>query len=349
MSQYLVLSHVKVQNANSIAGFTWGFPAITQFLGLTHALNRKFSSKCKGSYQSELSGCAVIANHADNKVYQPKPFGDFEFLQSKNPPVLARHKNTSPPIIEEGKVNLTVSLVIELSESLVLTTEQATELEHYIGGLCRSMRMAGGTVLDIAKVKLLSASTEEQKADLLTKIKRLTMPGFVLKDRHEYLKQHSEALIAHAEAGLVNPLLDAWLDFSALKYTAQAELSDKQTEPDETTNANWKYQAKPFPGFLVPLMTGYKAISEVYGPGQVGNLRDQQIPARFVESVHSIGEWLSMHRVADIKEFIWRYYQDGDWYLCQQKTLSTADSELCSDILATQSQAEINQQILNLF
>ena len=44
MSQYLVLSKINIQNANSIAGLTWGFPAITNFLGFTHALNRKISN-----------------------------------------------------------------------------------------------------------------------------------------------------------------------------------------------------------------------------------------------------------------------------------------------------------------
>jgi len=96
MSQFLVLSHIDVQNANSIAGLTWGFPAITHFLGFTHALNRKISKQYQGNYDTELVGCAVISNSVHNKVYQPKKYADFEFLQSKNPPVLAKHKVGSP-------------------------------------------------------------------------------------------------------------------------------------------------------------------------------------------------------------------------------------------------------------
>lgn len=92
MSQYIVLSKIKIQNANSIAGFTWGFPAITQFLGFTHALNRKISSQYNGEYDTQLSGCMVIANQVDNKVYQPRAYGDFEFLQSRNPPVWKKIK-----------------------------------------------------------------------------------------------------------------------------------------------------------------------------------------------------------------------------------------------------------------
>jgi CRISPR-associated protein Csy2 len=36
MNQYILIERIKVQNANAIAGFTWGFPAITHFLGFVH-------------------------------------------------------------------------------------------------------------------------------------------------------------------------------------------------------------------------------------------------------------------------------------------------------------------------
>ena len=121
MSQYLVLSKIKVQKANCIAGFTWGFPAITHFLGFTHALQRKLV----GYHDIAFSGCAVISHDYQLHVYKSNPKGNFEFIQSKNPAVLAKHKtHSSPPIIEEGKMNLTVSLVIEFSKELVATSEQ---------------------------------------------------------------------------------------------------------------------------------------------------------------------------------------------------------------------------------
>ena len=33
MTEYIILERIKVENANCIAGFTYGFPAITAFLG----------------------------------------------------------------------------------------------------------------------------------------------------------------------------------------------------------------------------------------------------------------------------------------------------------------------------
>lgn len=343
MSQFLVLGHIDVQNANSIAGLTWGFPAITHFLGFTHALSRKISKQYQGSYDTELLGCAVISNSVHNKVYQPKKYADFEFLQSKNPPVLAKHKVGSPPIIEEGKMNLTVSLVIELSDSLSLTNEGIKEFEQHISELCSIMRLAGGTILNVKSTKLLSASTDEQHNDLLKRVKRLTMPGFVLLDRSEYLKDHYQVLQeSHKDSGNQEKpkLLDAWLDFSALNYKANPLLAKDQMEPGQQTPAEWKYVPKPRPGYLVPLMTGYKAISELYTAGVVESTRDSTTPTRFVEAVHSVGEWKGMHSTKSLTNIIWHYQQDGEWYLCQQhvpKTLVKNEDE----------KTEVETQIFN--
>ncbi len=321
MSQFLVLSHIKVQNANSIAGLTWGFPAITHFLGFTHALSRQISSKYYGDYETELDGCAVISHEFQNKVYQPKQYADFEFLQSKNPPVLANHKNMSPPIIEEGKMNLTVSLVIELGSSMALTSDQIIEFESQVRNLCEQMRLAGGTIVSVESIKLLSGSTTDQKANMLRKIKRLTMPGFVLIDQHGYLDEHYKALLEKNESDNSIQLLDAWLDFSALKYKAQPKLQEDQVAPDENAEADWEYVPKPKPGYLVPLMIGYKAISQIYEPGEVLNTRDPDTKSCFVEAVHSIGEWKGVHRIKSIQDTIWRYQHDGQWYLCKQNNV----------------------------
>lgn len=350
MSQYLVLSQMDVQNANSIAGLTWGYPAITHFLGFTHALSRKLSLKYTGDYDTELSGCAAISHLLQNKVYQPKPFADFEFIQSKNPPVLAKHKNGSPPIIEEGKLNLTVSLVIELNKSLTLTTEQIHSFEQKVMEMCYGMRLAGGIILNIKQIKLLSASTENQHKDMLRKIKRLTMPGFILLDRSNYLNEHYQTLLDTHEQNGGNPppqLLDAWLDFSALQYKASPHLKDGKTEPDDSTPADWAYVKKPKPGYLVPLVTGYKAISELYEAGNVSNTRDEVTPSRFVEAVHSIGEWKGMHSVKNLPDVIWRYVHDGQWYLCKQNLSS--ESTTATDLVADSTQLLNLTEALNLF
>jgi CRISPR-associated protein Csy2 len=354
MSQYLVLSHIEIQNANSIAGLTWGFPAITQFLGFTHALSRKLSSCYEGEYDCELSGCAVVSHSTHNKVYQPKQYADLEFLQSKNPPVLSKHKSASPPIIEEGKMNLTASLIIELDKALILTEEKIKVLESEVLELCYRMRIAGGTILNIKKVKFLSASTQNQHTNMLRKVKRLTMPGFVLLDRHDYLKMHYQKLLVQhneeKEAKEKPQLIDAWLDFSAIKFQSMPELFKNQIGPDDNTPAKWEYVPKPYIGYLVPLMTGYKAISDLYDAGVVSNTRDETTSSRFVEAIHSVGEWKGMHSTKDLTTIIWRYKHDDQWYICKQNDTASMSDTIVSSVNEIQEIQTINiNEALNLF
>ena len=333
MSQYLVLSHIQVQNANSIAGLTWGFPAITSFTGFTHALSRKLSAQHQGNYDLEFTGCAVISNHTQNKVYQSEEYAAFEFIQSKNPPVLAKDKSSSPPIIEEGKMNLTVSLVIELAQPLSMQIEEIHQLQTEITDLCSQMRLAGGTILDIKNTEFITlAGTADEQRGRLRKIKRLVMPGFVLLDRSDYLKEHYTNLKKENASA---QLLDAWLDFSALKYKAIPHLKEDQEQPDEKTPADWQHQPKPNAGYLVPLMVGYKAISAIYQSGEVQNTRDIETPTRFVEAIHSVGEWKGAHAIQSIyalEDMIWHYKYDDEWYVCTQEKIKTSEMLFSEDL-----------------
>ncbi len=74
-------------------------------------------------------------------------------------------------------------------------------------------------------------------------------------------------------------------------------------------------------------MTGYKAISELYDAGKVKNSRDNETPVCFVESVHSIGEWKSVHKLKTITDCLWQYDHNDDWYLCTQKRGAKTDKE----------------------
>lgn len=324
MSQYLLLERVKVQNANCIAGFTWGFPAITHFLGFTHHLHRQLPDR----YEVSLSGCAVISHEHTVHAYRPKRNSDYEFIQSKNPPYLKGHdKKSTPPIIEEGKMNMTVSLLIEFDKELVGNQQLKKEFEQTVKALCLKGRLAGGTILSADAVTLYGSDNDR-------KIKRALMPGFVLMDRSEALSTHFERLQSENKDA---ELLDAWLDFSALKYKAKPVLESEDEIPTEETKAEWELLPRPEEkGWLVPIMTGYKAISPLYGPGEVENVRDKEVPARFVEAVHSIGEWKAVFRLRDIKNSIWRYDVEDEWYLCKQKDKESISGE------------SENQEVVNL-
>ncbi len=107
MKHYLLLKKIDVQNANAIAGLTYGFPAITNFLGFAHALSRKLAPKVGVT----LGGVAVISHKNAVHARQPSGWGDYVFALTRNP--LTQQGNTAP-INEEGRMSMQISLLIEL-------------------------------------------------------------------------------------------------------------------------------------------------------------------------------------------------------------------------------------------
>lgn len=311
---YIVFEHISVHDANCIAGFTYGFPAITHFLGFGHALSRKLTV----SQSVTLQGCAVICHQHQIHAYQPKEHRDYAFAQSRNPP-REKGKNKDgkekaaipPPIIEEGKMDMTVSLVMACPDLKVSRTSEINALAQTIMNLTHQHRLAGGAIQNIAAIHILDK--DEQK--LLRIFKRLLLPGFVLMDRSDLLASHYETLKQQQSD---SELVDAWLDFSALKYHAKPKLKENELEPTDKTEAEWLRMDKPDKSWLVPITNGYKAISPVYSAGEVSNTRDSTTPVCFVEAVHSIGEWRSLHRIQQVSDMLWHYRYEQDWYLCQQ-------------------------------
>lgn len=304
---YIVFERITVQDANCIAGFTYGFPAITHFLGFGHALSRKLSVR----RQLTLEGCAVICHQHQIHAYQPKGHGDYVFAQSKNPPMSRAKAKETPPIIEEGKMNLTVSLVMACPDLTISRTTEINALAQTIMNLTYQQRLAGGSILHIAAIHVFNL--EQQK--LSKKLKRLLLPGFVLIDRSDLLASHYHTLKQQQTDA---ELIDAWLDFSALKYQALPKLKEDELEATDKTEAEWLRMDKPAKGWLVPITNGYKAISPIYPAGEVANTRDTTTPICFVEAVHSIGEWRSLHRIQQVADMLWHYRHEQDWYLCRQ-------------------------------
>ena len=306
---YITLSRIKIENANCIAGITFGFPAVTQFLGFVHALSRKLQR----SHEITLDGCAVVSHwhqiHAyrvENIVNGRKTFGDYYFKQSKNPasfPYQEKNIGKDTPIIEEGKMHLEVSLVIECA-GFNGGQADVNRLTKHVKKLCYVHKLAGGTVTRVNDV-LFDALTRDSD---FRRIRRRLMPGFMLMDRSEYLAEHFRNLQQQDSDAR---MLDAWLNFSTLKYQAIPKLEEDET-PSLETNANWERVSKPREGWLVPIMAGYRAISELYDAGEVAKTRDPSIPFCFTEAVYSIGEWISPHRINDLQQTFWRYIPPED-------------------------------------
>lgn len=217
-------------------------------------------------------------------------------------------------------MHMTVSLLMECRGMIANGREGAKALEEHLEQLCQTQRLAGGTIVSIGAVRVIAYPNE---VNMLRQLMRRLLPGFALLDRSELLLSHFQALQQ------VNPqveMIDAWLDFAALKMQAVAE-----EPPVEATKVAWHHVAKPAVGYLVPIQTGYQAISPLFPAGEVEKTRDSTTPFRFAESVYGIGEWHSLHRISDLRTLLWRYHHQGDTYVCRSAVPAAIDTQKFND------------------
>lgn len=315
MKSLLLLRNIRVENANAIAGHTYGFPAVTAFLGFVHALSRQLTR----AHKLSLGGCVIICHNHQVHAHQPGGWGDYVFSLTRNP--LTKEGNT-PAFVEEGRMHMEVSLFIECDftvEDLGFDTgDEQQEVESFLASVLQKaivQRLAGGTIVDIGKAAFEELDDDrEQRRKQVQKALYRSLPGFALVDRSELLQEHYSQMVSR------NPeaeLIDAWLDFSALKQKAVPERAEADEQATSDHKATWSYVPKPAAGWLVPLAIGYKAISPLYENDQVARTRDNETPFCFVELAYGLGQWLSPHRIDNIEDLLWRYHADDNWYLCR--------------------------------
>ena len=57
---------------------------------------------------------------------------------------------------------------------------------------------------------------------------------------------------------------------------------------------------------------GFAALSTLQAPGTVSGARDMRTPFRFVETVWSMGQWVSPHRLKQLSDLVWAPDNDHD-------------------------------------
>lgn len=312
MSSYILLERIKVENANCIAGLTYGFPAVTAFLGFEHFLSRQF----KAQFGIGFNGCAIFCH--DYKVNSYEQYYT-RFIQSRNPPSTLKGKGGDAkkpaPIIEESKMDMVVSLLLRCDNNLATNSEDINAYINALKSYIYSARLAGGSIYHIRSIRMLGND--------MTALKRAILPSFVLLDATHLLEAHFNECQQEQPNKL---LLDIWTDFFAYKEQAVQDdvVQDGATLNKKTPNktakeVTWaRYIPPNKKGWIVPLMKGFKGISPLYDPSEVDNLRDTRYPFRFVEAVHGLGEWRSVHRLEDLDSIFWRYQVSDEWYLCEQ-------------------------------
>jgi len=298
----LVLPRIRVQNANAISSpMTWGFPAITAFTGLMTALERRLGREAGIA----LLGVGVVCHGFEAQVTTSGYTRAFHL--TRNP---VQQDGSTAAIVEEGRVHLDLTLVFDA----LLTDEQRGEAErdalaeriaHELAG----MRLAGGSVLPAlpgvpsrASRPMLALVPDDSQPDEQRKqfrrLARRWLPGFALVSRDDLLlRRLDEMRVDNPDAST----LDAWLDLS--RWNSRAVAPDETGDTADAAKVEWIND--PRPGWTVPIPVGFAALSVLHPPGSVAGARDMRTPFRFVESVWSMGQWISPHRLQGLSDLIW--------------------------------------------
>ncbi|MGH1541493.1 MAG: type I-F CRISPR-associated protein Csy2 [Arenicella sp.] len=298
MKKLLIIPRLKIHNANALSSpFTIGFPAMTAWLGATHALQRKLNDN---GMPVVLSATGVVSHAMDLQTYRGENDYVASIVGTANP---LDKTGARSAFIEEARCHLEVSLMIEITG---VDSDQYDELTEQVSVLLNAnMKMAGGDIQTFQTPDVFLVDDDQS----LQKLKRKLMPGYVLIERRELM---AEAMEQGQDA------LDALLDYLVIHH---------QCEKDDEGLITWNrqrktYQDKPA-GWVVPIATGFHGISEL---AKAKNQRDPDMPHRFAESLVTLGEFKMPFRFNSVEAMLWRYHFDADnnLYQCRQSTGNSA-------------------------
>lgn len=298
-----VLPRLRVQNANAVSSpLTWGFPAPSAFTGFVHALQRHLNSCGRDLH---FGGVGVVCHDFEPQVFRPPGRRTQVFRLTRNP---VDKDGSASAIVEEGRVHLEISLVIAVSgDGCPLNETECKALSAEILSIAQGMRLAGGSILphperDRHPPQWVGwPDDHESRLRQFRALRRRLLPGFALVSRERLLARHLDAMQQSTPEATA---LDALLDLCRLNM-------EPETPEDGGDKVAWGVR-RPYRGWLVPLPVGYAAISPLYAPGEVKNARDDSVPFCFVESVLSLGEWVSPHRVPQLEQLFWHHHVQSD-------------------------------------
>lgn len=284
MKVYLLLKNIKIQNANALSStISIGFPAMTAWLGGVHALQRKINERKEFS-DIKMPKVAVCCHEYKLEVY-----GDAKaknvLIGTSNP---LKKNGDRPSTIEEPRIQLNVSLLIEVS-GVSVKNEKA--FVDFVEDILPMMKLASGDILKVGTCELCydSEADQNEERSILNKL----MPGYILIERRDLIKNSEEP------SGI------------------ERLLSYLKTYLSETTEDEMLVERKTA-GWLVPIGVGFRGISHLTN---VKDQRDSSKLHQFVEPIVTLGEFKMPYQIEHIKDILWeyQYISDKSLYLCKNQ------------------------------
>ena len=279
---YLLIPKIEILNANALSGtYIIGFPAMTAWLGAVHALQRKINQAYSLNIRFPNVAVSVSSCHVQ---WHKSNHGRYNALSITSNPLIKANGTWKSSFIPEGRVHVTVTLLVECSD---VTYREQNVLCQYVSQCLSTMKMAGGDVISFQKPEILIASDDDMAEKRI--LYRL-MPGYVLIERRDLIAKGLREGYSSIEA--------------LLSYLTIKEDSVRMQ--------------KKIPGWLVPIVVGYKGISDL---GNVKRQRDSEKIHQFVENIVTLGEFKMPYRFERIQDIMWHYEysKEKELYLCRNK------------------------------
>lgn len=297
MKNYLIIPHLQIKNANAASSpYTVGFPSMTAWLGMIHALQRRIQQHDE-LHSISFPRMAIACHKCDLQVFRDKENYYGYLIGTANP--LKKSRKTGeferPPFIEEARCHLEVSLLVEV-EGLKGNLKDACE-----EAICKELprlKAAGGDIVlhanDYKRWKI--EPVDEDSEQDIRRVKGKLMPGYVVIGRQD--------LLTYEEG---KDALDKLLETMQVQYSANKDAGGNLI--------GWTRSKVIADGWLVPIAVGFRDLS---GKLKVKEQRSYEYDHHFVEPLISVGEFVMPYRCSSIEEMMWEYrYNEAEGlYLC---------------------------------
>ena len=315
VKHYVLFDRIDIQDANAISSpITYGFPAVSGFLGAVHSLNRDIELGHPGivgeatdsklppdiAENMNLDGVLITCHDYRLHCYRPHRYADYTFNQTRNP---IKKNGETASIIEQGRINLTISLVVEIASSgrssQWLNSERNQKLfSKILHHRLMQKRIAGGSVTSIRQTALFMAGFENE-------ILKCLLPGFVLNEARGELESITRELQTERPDATA---FDALIDLATLHHEPPEHDRNDASNAESAETRKWTTKnRRQGRGWLVPMAMGYQSISPEFGPNELENASFPHYPSQYVEVIYGLGKWVFPTKVASMENSFWRY------------------------------------------
>lgn len=290
MSQhYILVSNLKIEGANAASSnITIGFPAITAWMGMVHAWERKLWQMIPDIIPPVFEAVGISCRKFNLQTYKDKTSWIATIPNRRKPMEYRNSKYAHAAIIDEPKADMTVDLILSLKD---YENQNYKGIVKSLPDVIAQSRAVGGYIVSTPDILAMSIEDDEDLKEMNRRFIAKMMPGFALIDRSDLLEEDNS--------------LGYMLDILSVQ-TSQIK--------DENGNTYMTPPVQNISGWIVPIVTGFRRLNEPTKP--IKNERAIQFKHCFVEPAITLGEFKMVNQIKDIRHMLWYYSHTNFKYHC---------------------------------